>query len=73
MKLYCCPQTRAFTSLWMLEEAGQSYELVRVNIRAPGHPTDVYKTINPMSKVPALEDSGLGFGETAAILLLCRR
>lgn len=69
MKLYYCPQTRAFTSLWMLEEAGQPYELVRVNIRAPGHPTDVYRTINPMGKVPGLEDSGLGFGETAAILL----
>jgi glutathione S-transferase len=70
MKLYYCPQTRAFTSLWMLEEAGQPYERVRVDIRAPGHPTDAYRRINPMGKVPALEDDGgIGFGETAAILL----
>jgi hypothetical protein len=27
MKLYHCPQTRAFTALWMLEEAGQPYEM----------------------------------------------
>jgi glutathione S-transferase len=69
MKLYYCPQTRAFTSLWMMEEAGQSYEIVRVDIRAPGHPTEAYKKINPMGKVAGFEDNGIGFGETAAILL----
>lgn len=69
MKLYYCPQTRAFTSLWMMEEAGQPYELVRVNIRAPGHPSDAYKKINPMGKLAGFEDAGHGFGETAAILL----
>ncbi len=69
MKLYHCPQTRAFTALWMMEEVGEPYEIVRVNIRAPGHPTDAYKKINPMGKVAGLEDGGIGFGETAAILL----
>ena len=69
MKLYYCPQTRAFTSLWMMEEVGQPYELVRVDIRAPGHPTEAYKKINPMGKVAGFEDNGVGFGETAAILL----
>ena len=70
MKLYYCPQTRAFTSLWMMEEAGQPYELVRTDIRAPGHPTDAYKKINPMGKVAGFQDgNGVGFGETGAILL----
>jgi len=69
MKLYYCPQTRAFTSLWMMEEAGQPYELVRVNIREPGHPSEAYRKINPMGKVAGFEDNGVGFGETAAILL----
>ena len=69
MKLYYCPQTRAFTSLWMMEEAGQPYEIARVDVRAPGHPTDAYKKINPMGKVAGFEDNGVGFGETAAILL----
>ena len=69
MKLYYCPQTRAFTSLWMMEEAGQPYDIVRVDIRAPGHPTEAYKRINPMGKVAGFEDNGVGFGETAAILL----
>ncbi len=69
MRLYYCPRTRSFTSLWMLEEVGAPYEIVRVDIRAAGHPTDAYKRVNPMGKVPALEDDGVGFGETAAILL----
>jgi len=56
MKLYYCPQTRAFTSLWGMEEAGQPYELVRVDIRAPGHPTEAYKKINPMGKVAGFQD-----------------
>lgn len=69
MKLYYCPQTRAFTALWMMEEVGQPYDLVRVDIRGPGHPTEAYKKINPMGKVAGFEDQGVGFGETAAILL----
>ncbi len=69
MNLYYCPQTRAFTSLWMMEEVGEPYHLVRVNIREPGHPTEAYKKINPMGKVAGFEDGGIGFGETAAILL----
>jgi glutathione S-transferase len=69
MKLYYCPQTRAFTALWMMEEAGQPYELERVNIRADGHPSADYLAINPMGKVPGLSDGGNAMGETAAILL----
>lgn len=69
MKLYYAPRSRAFTSLWMLEEAGCPYEIARVDIRAPDHPTPAYKKINPMGKVAGLEDGGTGFGETAAILL----
>jgi glutathione S-transferase len=42
---------------------------VRVDIRAPGHPNEAYKKINPMGKVAGFEDNGVGFGETAAILL----
>jgi glutathione S-transferase len=69
MKLHYCPQTRSFTALWMMEEAGQPYQLERVDIRAPGHPSDAYKKINPMGKVPGFSDGGNAMGETAAILL----
>lgn len=69
MQLHWCPQTRAFTALWMMEEVGEPYELVRVDIRAPGHPTDAYRRVNPMAKVPAFVDGDCAMGETAAILL----
>ena len=69
LKLYFAPQTRSITALWMLLEAGAPYEIVRVNIRAPGHPSAEFRQVNPMGKVPALQDGGLGFGETSAILL----
>ncbi len=69
IKFYHSPMTRAFTALWMLEETGAPYEIVRQNIRAPGHPDAAYLVINPMGKVPAIVDGGTGFGETAAILL----
>lgn len=69
MKLYHCPNTRAFTALWMMEEVGQPYELVRVDIRAPGHPTDAYRKVNPMGKVAGFSDGECAMGETAAILL----
>jgi glutathione S-transferase len=69
MKLYYCPATRAFTSLWMMEEVAEPYELVRVDIRAPDHPTEAYRKINPMGKVAGFADGACAMGETAAILL----
>jgi glutathione S-transferase len=69
MKLYYSPRTRAFTSLWMMEELGQPYDIVRVDIRAPEHPTDSLKRVNPMGKLAAFQDGDCAMGETAAILL----
>ena len=69
MQLHWCPQTRAFTALWMMEEVGEPYERVRVDVRAPGHPSAAYRAINPMGKVPGFSDGDCAMGETAAILL----
>ena len=69
MKLYYGPRTRAFTGLWMMEESGLPYELKRVDIRAPSHPDAALLAVNPMGKLPALEDGPNKLGETAALLL----
>lgn len=69
MKLWYSARTRAFTALWMMEEAGLPYTLERVDIRAPGHPDAALRAVNPMGKLPALEDGEAKLGETAAILL----
>ena len=69
MKLYYWPNTRAFTALWIMEELGEPYEIVHVNIRDPEHPTAAYRAINPMGKLPGLQDGECALGETAAVLL----
>lgn len=69
MKLYWAPQTRAFSALWMLEEVGQPYERVLVDIRAGAQDSADYRAINPMGKVPALADGEAVVAEQAAICL----
>jgi glutathione S-transferase len=67
MKLYWSPRSRAFTALWMMEEAGQPYERVLTDISTGAQKTPGYLAINPMGKVPALQDGEATMGEAAAI------
>jgi glutathione S-transferase len=67
MKLYWAANTRAFNALWLVEETGLPYELVRVDWRAGALQTDEFKRINPMMKIPALQDGGICVAETGAI------
>ena len=67
MKLYWAPRTRSMRALWILEEAGRSYEKELVDFRGGQHTTAEYHRINPMEKVPALVDGEAMLAETAAI------
>ncbi|WP_315728102.1 MULTISPECIES: glutathione S-transferase family protein [unclassified Bradyrhizobium] len=67
MQLYWAPRTRSFTALWMLEEAGQPYERVLIDITTGAQKSAEYLAINPMGKVPALKDSDATLAEAAAI------
>ena len=69
MKLYYWPKTRAFRALWMLEEIGEPYELAHVNLRAGEQDTTNFHHINPMCKLPALDDAGVQVAESGAVLL----
>ncbi len=66
MKLYWAPKTRSLRALWMLEEAGLPYELERVDIQSPDR-SERFLAVNPMGKVPALEDGEARLAESAAI------
>lgn len=70
MKLYWCPNTRASRAVWLLEEAGVDYELVRIDLSAPvaSRPPDFLRA-SPMGKVPALDDAGTCVADSAAIAL----
>ena len=69
MKLYYWPKTRAFRALWMLEELRVPYEFAYVNIRAGEQNGPAFCSVNPMSKLPALDDDGVCVAESGAVLL----
>src|SRR6201992_1939296 len=67
IKLYWAPRSRAFSALWLMEETGQPYERVRVDLTAGAQRTIEYLAITPMGKVPALRDGEATLAEAAAI------
>ncbi|HWN69003.1 MAG TPA: glutathione S-transferase family protein [Haliangium sp.] len=69
IKLYGGPRTRAGIVQWYLEELGLAYELVVVDLKAGAQHEPEYRAINPIGKVPALDDDGVKIWESGAILL----
>jgi len=67
MKLYWSPRSRSFTTLWLLEEVGQPYDKVLIDISTGAQKTPEFLAVNPMGKVPALQDGEVRIAETAAI------
>lgn len=70
LKLYWWPGTRAIRALWLVEELGEPYELVPVDIYANASRQDAgFLDASPMGKVPALADGEARLAESAAICL----
>lgn len=67
MKLYWSPRSRSFTALWLMEEVGEPYERVLIELSAGAQKKPEYLAINPMGKVPALVDGDASMSESAAI------
>jgi glutathione S-transferase len=67
LKLYGTAQSRALRPLWVLEELGVPYELVKVNFAAGESRKPEYLKINPNGHVPALVDGDLVLWESMAI------
>ena len=61
------PFSRAANVLWMLEEVGIEYELRFVDLSAGEHKRPEVLALNPMGKLPILEDDGVVVTESAAI------
>lgn len=61
------PFSRAATVVWMLEEVGVPYELRFVDILAGAQKSPELVALNPMGKLPVLEDGGAVVTEVAAI------
>jgi glutathione S-transferase len=69
LRLYGTPQTRTFRPLWMLEELGIPYELVRTDFANGDTHAPEFLKINPNGHVPALVDGDLALFESMAINL----
>jgi glutathione S-transferase len=67
MKLYYARMTRATRPRWMLEEIGEPYEIVRLDLSKGEHKKPEYLKIHPHGAVPALVDGDLALFESAAI------
>ena len=67
MKHYFNPMSRAVSTHWMLTELDAEHEQITVDFDAGEGRTPAYRAINPMGKVPALEDDGVVVTEVAAI------
>jgi len=72
IKLYGVPVSRAFRSLWALEEIGIDYENVSVNFLGDSKKPQ-YLAINPNGRIPALVDGDLTLFESMAINLYLAR
>jgi glutathione S-transferase len=68
MRVYWAPKTRSLRALWMLEEIGAPYERVLVDLKNGGQHDPLYHAVNPMEKVPALDDAGACVAESGALI-----
>jgi glutathione S-transferase len=67
--VYHHPYTRAASVVWMLEEVGVDHELRFVDVMAGAHKAPEILALNPMGKLPIIQDGDLVVTESAAIAL----
>ena len=68
MKLYGSKNSRSLRCVWALEEAGATYDYQRVNMMKGEGYAPAYKAVNPLGKIPALQDGALTLTESMAIV-----
>jgi glutathione S-transferase len=66
IRLYFAPRTRSVRILWLLEELGLPYELVRVQFQPPAQNFFAQRT--PLRKLPTIEDGDVVMAESGAIV-----
>lgn len=65
LKLYYAPRTRSVRIRWLLEELGVPHELVRREFRPQA---TAFAQETPIGKFPVIDDDGVVFGESGAIV-----
>lgn len=68
LKLYHAPKTRSVRVMWLLEELGIDYELCQMPFSKDKLQSEEYRKINPLGRVPAIDDDGAVMFESGAIV-----
>jgi glutathione S-transferase len=69
LKVYGVSGSRAYRTLWMVNELGLEYESIPVHFADGSAKTREYLAINPNGRIPAIDDDGLKLWESMAINL----
>ncbi|MTD95563.1 glutathione S-transferase [Hyphomicrobium sp. xq] len=67
LKLYHASPSRSSVTLWMLEELGEPFEIELLSLKNGDQRKPEYLAVNPMGKVPTLDDGGTIVSEVSAI------
>ncbi|HJM50959.1 MAG TPA: glutathione S-transferase family protein [Alphaproteobacteria bacterium] len=68
MKLFHAPNSRSMRIVWLLEELGLEYELVGFKLGDKAMREPEYLRLNPMGRVPTLQDGDVTIFESGAIV-----
>lgn len=68
MKLCHSPRTRSVRIYWLLEELGIPFELVPIEFNPAALKSPEYLKVNPLGKVPSIQDGSLTMIESGAIV-----
>ena len=69
LKVYGVAGSRAYRTLWMVNELGLEYESIPLHFADGSAKTREYLAINPNGRIPAIDDDGLKLWESMAINL----
>jgi glutathione S-transferase len=67
LTIYGSAMSSAKRSIWLMEELGLPYEVIRLNMSEKEHKGEQYLALNPNGKVPALVDGEFTIWESSAI------
>jgi glutathione S-transferase len=67
LKLYYASPSRASVAMWMIEELGEPYEIELLSLKNGDQRKPAFLAINPMGKVPVIDDGGTIVSEVSAI------
>lgn len=68
IQIYHAPRTRGIRPIWACEELGLEYAVVPVDFSAEYRATEEWRRMNPVGKVPVLEDDDLLMFESGAMV-----